>query len=113
MNELKVYTNQTTIFLYNWVPVITTADKDKIAQAINSWAKMIEINWDYIASSNISQITSDKIWEVESFVLNFDKDVQKRLRRIMKVREEKWLKINIEILKNAYKNTYNEDIFNS
>lgn len=111
MNELKVYTKQTTIFLYNWAPVITTADKDKIAQAINSWAKMIEINWDYIASNNISQITSDKIWEVESFVLNFDKDVQNKLRAIIKKRESEWLKINIEVLKNAYKSQYDVDLF--
>lgn len=110
MNELKVYEKQTTIYLYNWNPIITAVDKHKIAEAVNSWARLIEIDWDYIASNNVSYITSDRIGEVESFILNFDKDIQNRLRAIIKKREAENLKVNVEVLKNAYKSTFWKDI---
>ena len=111
MNELRVYKEQTTVYLFSWEVIVTTAEAKKIADAVNSWVRLIEIWWDYIATSNISQITTKKIGEVESFILNFDKEIQGRLREIKKKRELEWLKINIEVLKNAYKSKYWEDLF--
>ena len=110
MNELKVYKEQTTIYLFNGDPIVTLAEASKIADAVNRWVRLIEIGWDYIATSNISQITKKSIGEVESFILNFHKDIQERLRDIKKIREDAWFKINVEVLKNAYKSKYWVDL---
>lgn len=110
MGELKIYKKQTIVYLYNWEPIITTLEKEKIMQALNSWAKFLDFDWEYVAISNICRFTDEEIGEVESFILNFDKRRQNNLRNIIKDRQWKWLKVNIEVLKNAYKSQYWEDL---
>lgn len=110
MNDLKVYEKLTVVKLKDWTQIVAPILVDNLLQACNSWLTFVKIWWVMV---NINTIMSaeEKQWNtIDNFVLSFDKEIQIRLRNIIKKRENEWLKINIEVLKNAYKNQYNIDL---
>lgn len=110
MNDLKVYEKLTVVKLKDWTQIVAPILVDKLLQACNSWLTFVKIWWVMV---NINTIMSaeEKQWNtIDNFILSFDKEIQIRLRNIIKKRESEWLKINIEVLKNAYKNQYNIDL---
>jgi len=110
MNDLKVYEKLTVVKLKDWTQIVAPILVDDLLKACNSWLTFVKIWWVMV---NINTIMSaeEKQWNtVDNFVLSFDKEIQTRLRNIIKKRESEWLKINIEVLKNAYKNQYNIDL---
>lgn len=110
MNNLKVYEKLTVVKLKDWTQIVAPILVDKLLQACNSWLTFVKIWWVMV---NINTIMSaeEKQWNtIDNFILSFDKEIQIRLRNIIKKRESEWLKINIEVLKNAYKNQYNIDL---
>lgn len=110
MNELKVYEKLTVVKLKDWTQIVAPINIDDLLKASNSWLTFVKIWW-VIVNINTIMTAEEKKWNsIDDFVLSFDKDIQNRLRNIIKEREWKWLKINIEVLKNAYKSQYDVDL---
>ena len=78
--DLQVYTEQTAVKLFDGTVIITTASIDKLMEACNSWQKFIKLWWQMVNVANIASADSQKIWEIESFILQQPKDIQQRLR---------------------------------
>lgn len=78
--DLKVYTEQTMVKLFDWTVIITTAKIDDLINACNSWQKFIKIWWQMVNVNQIASADTKKIWEVESYILQLPKDVQKKIR---------------------------------
>lgn len=108
--ELKVYEKLTTVKLKDWTQIQAPIPVDDLLKACNSWLTFIKLWWMMINVNTIMSADENKSTEIDNFVLSYDKEVQQRLRWIINKRTEQWLKINIEVLRNAYKSTYWEDL---
>lgn len=110
MNDLKVYEKLTVVKLKDWTQIVAPILVDDLLKACNSWLTFVKVWWVMV---NINTIMSaeEKQWNtVDNFILSFDKEIQIRLRNIIKKRENEWLKINVEVLKNSYKSQYWADL---
>lgn len=110
MPDLKVYEKLTVVKLKDWTQIVAPILVDNLLSACNSWLTFVKVWW-VMVNVNFIMSAEEKQWNtIDNFVLSFDKEIQTRLRSIIKKRENEWLKINIEVLKNAYKNQYNIDL---
>ena len=78
--DLKVYTEQTMVKLFDWPVIITTANIDKLMEVCNSWQKFIKIWWQMVNVNQIASADTKKIWEVESYILQLPRDIQMKIR---------------------------------
>lgn len=110
MNELKVYEKLTVVKLKDWTQITTTIDLENLYKALSSWITFVKLWWMIVNTSTIVSAEERKWSWIDDFVLSFDREIQQRLRWIIKKRNESWFKVNVEVLRNAYKTTYWEDL---
>lgn len=87
--DLKVYTEQTIIKLFDWTTIITTVELDKLLEVCNWWPKFIKVWWKVVNTSSISYVDTQKIWEIESYILQLPKDLQQKIRERDKQKYER------------------------
>ena len=108
--ELKVYEKLTTVKLKDGTQIQAPIPVDDLLKACNSWLTFIKLWWMMINVNTIMSADENKSTDIDNFVLSFDKEVQQRLRWIIEKRKKDNLKINIEVLRNAYKSAYWQDL---
>lgn len=79
MNEIKEYKELTTISTFDW-DILTEASIDVLDKMLNADWNFIRIWDEIIAKNQIKKIWKKKIDDIENFILQFPKDVQKKLR---------------------------------
>lgn len=79
MNEIKIYTELTTITTFDW-EIQTEASIDILDKLLKAEWNFIRI-WDEIINKNqIKKIGKKKIDSIENYILQFPKDIQQKLR---------------------------------
>lgn len=111
MDYLKVYEELTTVTLKDWTQVQAPIKIDDLMKACNSWTTFIKLDWVMINTSMIAHAKTNSTTDVEDFIFRQDKNKQQILKEIIKQRQQASLKINVDVLRNAYKSKYGEDLF--
>lgn len=96
MNAIKEYKQLTCIRLKNWTILNTPASMEEVARLLSDQSKdYIIVDWvGFNRLTSVDDFFPFTPNDMDLFILSQDKEVQKKLREILKERESKWLKTN-------------------
>lgn len=107
--NIKQYQKLTMIRLKSWKILRTPATRDEVQAILNDDRKdYLVIDWVWFnRKTEVAEFFEFVPDDMECFILSQPKDVQDKLRWILKDREEKWLKTNwTEHLRKIYESKY-------
>lgn len=109
MADIKEYKQLTCIRLKSWKVLYTQASLEEVAEKLSDKEKdYIVVDWVWFnRMTSVDEFYPYDADDLDLFILSKPKDVQEKLRKILKEREKNWFETKwVEHLRSIYEKNY-------